>query len=324
MKSSSPNSASEGFGHVPVMPGEVLAYLRPRAGGRYLDGTLGGGGHARLILEASAPDGLLIGCDRDTRAVERCHFALAPHADRIRLFQADFRAVPDQLPGEWFDGILLDLGVSSWQLDDPAAGFSFRADGPLDMRMDQTAPRSAADLVNEAAEDELTRIIGEYGEERHARRVARAIVAARGKESIDTTGRLAEIVRGVVPRGRGPGAIDAATRTFQGLRIAVNDELTGLEAGLCRLAERLAPGGRMVVIAFHSLEDRILKWAFRRLCGDLPDEGPRGLPVMHSRPEPRFAALTRKPVVPGADEQRANPRSRSARLRAIERNAEAA
>jgi 16S rRNA (cytosine1402-N4)-methyltransferase len=306
------------------MPGEVLAYLHPRAGGRYLDGTLGGGGHARLVLEASAPDGLLIGCDRDTRAIDRCHFSLAPFADRIRLQHADFRAVPSLLPGEHFDGILLDLGVSSWQLDDPCAGFSFRADGPLDMRMDPTSGRTAADLVNGLAEEELARIIAEYGEERYARRVARVIVAAREKELIGTTGRLAEIVRSAVPRGREPGAIDPATRTFQGLRIAVNEELDGLEAALCALADMLDPGGRLVVIAFHSLEDRIVKWAFRRLCGDIPDEGPRGLPVMTSRPPARFAALTRKPVSPGPEEQRANPRARSARLRAIERIAEAA
>jgi 16S rRNA (cytosine1402-N4)-methyltransferase len=291
--------------HVPVLLAEALEGLAVRPGGLYVDGTVGLGGHAAEILAGSAPDGRLLGADRDTDALEQAEVRLTEFGSRARLVHADFRELPRKLAGETPDGILLDLGVSSLQLDSPERGFSFQAEGPLDMRMDRTGGETAAEVVNRAPERTLADLIYRYGEERASRRIARAIVAARRQQRIRTTTELAEIVRRAAGRSRRLG-LDPATRTFQALRIRVNRELEGLRETLEAFARMLARGGRLVVIAFHSLEDREVKQTFRALGRD------------------GFRVLTRKPVRPGPSELRLNPRSRSARLRAIEREEEAA
>ncbi len=265
-----------------------------------MDGTVGLGGHASAVLRATAPDGRLRGFDRDGETLARARERLAPFAERARLEQADYRDIPARLGEERADGILLDLGISSVQLDDPGRGFSFLADGPLDMRMDRSGGETAADLVNELPEKELADVIYEYGEERASRRIARAIVRSRERAPIRTTAALAEIVRRAAPPSRRRG-FHPATRTFQALRIRVNRELDGLDGALENLARCLAPGGRMAVIAFHSLEDRVAKTSFRTLARQ------------------GYTILTKKPLRPGEDETRANPRARSARLRAIAR-----
>jgi 16S rRNA (cytosine1402-N4)-methyltransferase len=287
-------------GHVPVLLDEVLELLAVRPGGLWVDGTVGLGGHAAALLRASAPDGRLLGLDRDGETLERARAALGPRSDRVRLEPGDYREIPQRLGDERADGILLDLGISSAQLDDPERGFSFQADGPLDMRMDRREGETAADVVNHLPEKELADLIYAYGEERASRRIARAIVRARDRTPIRTTGELAEIVRRAVPRGARQ-RLHPATRTFQALRIHVNRELDGLGPALERIAGCLAPSGRMAVIAFHSLEDRAVKTAFRGLAH-------RG-----------FGLLTKKPVRPSEAEARANPRARSARLRAVAR-----
>lgn len=292
-------------GHTSVLLAEALELLAVRPGGLWVDGTVGLGGHAEAILRASAPDGRLLGLDRDGETLERAGERLAEFAGRARLEQADYRELPQRLGDERADGILLDLGISSAQLDDPERGFSFQADGPLDMRMDRSRGESAEEVVNRTREAALADIIYAFGEEPASRRIARAIVFERERERIRSTGRLAEIVRRAAPRSRRPG-LHPATRTFQALRIRVNRELEGLEDALERAAACLAPGGRLVVIAFHSLEDRAVKQAFRSLAA-------KG-----------FRPLTRKPLRPGDEETRRNPRSRSARLRAIAREEAAA
>jgi 16S rRNA (cytosine1402-N4)-methyltransferase len=289
--------------HVPVLLPEALELLAVRPGGLYVDGTLGLGGHAGEILRRSAPGGRLIGFDKDEDALARARASLSAFGDRVRLVHADFRTVRAVLKDEKADGILLDLGVSSLQLDTPERGFSFRADGPLDMRMDKSAGPTAAELVNRLPEDELADLIYRLGEERASRRIARAIVAARQKKHFARTGELAEVVRRAAGRARRAG-LDPATTTFQALRIAVNGELHDLEGALDALAGCLAPEGRLAVIAFHSLEDRPVKQTFRRLAAS-----------------GRFALLTKKPVRPGEEETRGNPRARSARLRALRREA---
>lgn len=275
--------------------------LAVRPGGRYVDGTVGLGGHARAILERSAPDGTLIGVDRDAEALDQARRHLARFGDRVRLIHADYREVPRILDDGTTDGLLLDLGVSSFQLDTAERGFSFQADGPLDMRMDRSRGETAASVVNRLPEAELASVIYRFGEERFARRIARSIVEARRKAPVETTMALAGIVRRTVRRHR--PRRDPATRTFQALRIYVNQELAGLGPALEAIAMRLALGGRMAVIAFQSLEDREVKLSFRGLAS-------RG-----------FRVLTRKPLRPSADEVRANPRARSARLRALTREA---
>lgn len=307
-------------GHVPVMPGEVLSYLRPVPGEYYLDGTLGGAGHARLILEASAPDGRLVGLDRDHAALERARSQLAPFGARVALFHRNFSqmdSVAAELGVAGFHGILLDLGVSSYQLDEAARGFSFRSEAPLDMRMDQSVGMTAADVLESAEAAELERIFRHYGEERFARRIARRIVEGRRSRPLRTTLELAELVRDAVPGGRVPGRIHPATRVFQALRIYVNDELRHVEEGLRQAVDLLVPGGRLVVISFHSLEDRIVKHFMRdeaRACV-CPPRTPRCV----CRHQPRLALLTRKGVRAESAEVDANPRSRSAVLRAAER-----
>jgi 16S rRNA (cytosine1402-N4)-methyltransferase len=282
-----------------VLLAECLELLAVRPGGLYVDGTLGLGGHAAEVLRRSAPDGRLLGTDKDGETLQRAKENLESFGDRVRFVQADFREVPSLLGGDRADGMLLDLGVSSVQLDTAERGFSFQADGPLDMRMDRSQGVTAAEVVNRTRERELADLIYGYGEERASRSIARAIVRARERGPIRTTAELADLVRRAAPRSR-PG-LHPATRTFQALRIHVNRELEGLAAALESLAECLAPGGRLVVLAFHSLEDREVKQTFRGLAA-------RG-----------FRLLTKKPLRPGEAELRENPRSRSARLRGIAR-----
>ncbi len=284
-----------------------------------MDGTVGAGGHAEAILRASAPDGRLLGCDRDLEALEAAGRRLAPFGERAVLRHADYRRLPgllDELGHGQICGILLDLGISSLQIDDPERGFSFREDGPLDMRMDRSQPVTAADLVNSLPADRLASIFGRFGEEPAARRIASAIARARTRVPIRTTRALAEIVSGAVPGRRG-GRIHPATRVFQALRIEVNAELQGLDRLLEEAARRLLPGGRIAVIAFHSLEDRIVKTTLRGLTRRCVC--PRGLPVCACGRPGLLRPVTAKPVRPSAEEIDDNPRSRSARLRAAER-----
>jgi 16S rRNA (cytosine1402-N4)-methyltransferase len=289
--------------HVPVMTEEVLQHLRPELGGLFVDCTVGLGGHSRALLEAGATR--VIGLDRDRDALARARETLAPWRDRVELVHADYRAIDDVLDSRriaQIDGALADLGVSSMQFDEPGRGFSFQRDEPLDMRMDRSGGDTAADLVARSTERELADAIFQYGEERFSRRIARAIVETRHDAPIDTTGRLAAIVRRSVPR-RGYLRIDPATRTFQALRIWVNRELDGLDRFIEAAARRLRAAARLVVITFHSLEDRIVKHTLRAL---------------HQR-DALVRVLTKKPLVPGDEEVARNPRARSAKLRAAER-----
>jgi 16S rRNA (cytosine1402-N4)-methyltransferase len=292
--------------HTPVMLKEVLEQLAPRPGGRYCDATVGYGGHARAVLEASAPDGRLVGIDRDPMALAEARQNLAEFGDRVTLVHAPFSrigAVLEEVGALPLDGCLVDLGVSSPQLDRAERGFSFRRSGPLDMRMDPTQGETAAAYLERVSEDELVSVLRELGEERFAGRIARHIVEARGREELTTTAGLAALVARAVPR-REHGK-DPATRTFQALRIAVNRELEQLEQLLEELPGCLRPGGRLVVIAFHSLEDRMVK---RRLRALAAGEG-----------EPPVRILTKRPLVATDAEVAANPRARSAKLRAAER-----
>jgi len=303
--------------HVPVMLAEVLEKIAPRAGGVYLDATFGGGGYAGAILEAAPCT--LWAIDRDPAAIARGAALAARFPGRLHLIQGNFGNMLALLAAAGvsaLDGVVLDLGVSSFQIDDPARGFSFRGDGPLDMRMGGEGP-TAADLVNSMAESELIKILFELGEERHARRVARAILTARAEAPITTTGQLAAIIRAVVPGDR--SGIDPATRSFQALRIQVNDELGEISRALDQAARLLAPGGRLVVVSFHSLEDRIVKRFMSAASGRDPAPSrhdPRGLTP---RPRAGFRLLTLRALRPRPDETHANPRARSARLRALER-----
>jgi 16S rRNA (cytosine1402-N4)-methyltransferase len=309
--------------HIPVMLAEVLAALAPADGGIYLDGTFGGGGYAAAILDRAACT--LYAIDRDPEAIARGAALAARHPGRLHLIQGGFGGMLELLSARGIaalDGVVLDLGLSSFQLDDPARGFSFRFDGPLDMRMGRDGP-TAADLVRELPERELADTLFQLGEERLSRRIARAIVAARAEAPIETTARLAAIVRSVVPPDR--SGIDPATRSFQALRIRVNDELGQIERALAQAADLLAPGGRLVVVAFHSLEDRLVKRFMAEVAGRAPAPSrhdPRGLAAaMAGDAAPRFRLLTPRPLRPGAAETDANPRARSARLRAIQRTA---
>ena len=302
------------------MPEEVLALLAPGPGETILDGTVGGGGHARLILEASSPGGRLIGLDRDPQALAQAAAVLAPFGDRVILRHRNFSAadaVLQELGIGGVDGILFDLGVSSFQLDAAERGFSFRQEAPLDMRMDPTGGTSAAEVVNTLAAEDLARIFREFGEERWAGRIARRIVKLRTERPLRTTLELADLVRETIPGGNVPGRIHPATRVFQALRIYVNDELEHVSQGLSRGVELLKPGGRLAVISFHSLEDRIVKHFFQLeakscIC-------PPRLPVCRCGHSPRVDLLTRKGVRAAAAEVEINPRARSAVLRAVRR-----
>jgi 16S rRNA (cytosine1402-N4)-methyltransferase len=303
--------------HIPVMLDDVLRALVPCDGARYLDATFGGGGYARAILEQAACT--LWAIDRDPEAIARGAALAASFRGRLHLIEGSFGGMVSLLAEAGvseLDGVVLDLGVSSFQIDDAARGFSFRGDGPLDMRMSRSGP-SAADLVAELPEAELADTLFQYGEERLSRRVARAIVTARAEAPITTTGQLANIIRGAMPPAR--DGIHPATRSFQALRIRVNDELGEIERGLAAAAGLLAPGGRLVVVSFHSLEDRLVKRFFTSAAGREPlpsRHDPRGL----ARPVPAgFRLLTNRALRPAEAEIARNPRARSARLRAMER-----
>jgi 16S rRNA (cytosine1402-N4)-methyltransferase len=291
-------------GHLPVLTAEVMEQLQPGQGGVFVDCTIGLGGHSSALLAAGA--GRIIGLDRDRDALDRARATLAPWLERVELVHADYRsldAVLDGLGVRLVDGTLADLGVSSMQLEDPGRGFSFQRNEPLDMRMDRSGGETAADLLARSSEVELADAIFQYGEERYSRRIARALIDARRRAPIDTTGQLAAIVRRAIPR-RGLMRLDPATRTFQAFRIWVNRELEGLDRFLEAASRHLRSGARLVVITFHSLEDRIVKHTFRSL--EQPGVA-------------RLSVLTRKPIVPTAEEVQRNPRARSAKLRAAER-----
>jgi len=285
-----------------------------------VDGTVGGGGHAELVLQASAPDGIVIGFDRDAAALEAARLRLAPFGSRVRLYRRNFDeigAVVAEFGVTGIDGILLDLGVSSHQLDTGERGFSFQKDAPLDMRMDTSSGETAAELVNTLSDHGLTRILREYGEERWAKRIAAFIVEARKKASIETTMQLVDVVKGAIPRGAWEERLHPATRTFQALRIAVNDELGSLERGLPAGLHLLNKGGRGVVISFHSLEDRIVKNIFRSFAQGCTC--PKGFPRCVCGVTPKVRILTGKPVMAGDKELEENQRARSAKLRAVEK-----
>ncbi len=302
------------MGHVPVLYQEVINGLQPRPGGRYIDGTVGAGGHAGGVLAASSPDGRVLGLDADPEALAVARERLAPYGERFVLAHADFRELGRVARRHGFDpvdGILLDLGLSSLQLDAPERGFAFQEEGPLDMRFDPSQPTTAADLVNRLPEAELADLIYRYGEEPASRRIARAIVARR---PVQTTAELAEIVRRAVP---GHYKRHPATRTFQALRIAVNEELESLSAVLPQAVELLKPGGRLAVITFHSLEDRLVKDFLRkeaRGCHCPPET-----PTCVCGHVATLRILTRHPIQPGDAEVQRNPRSRSAKLRIAEK-----
>ena len=290
--------------HLPVMCREVVELLQPQRGGTYVDCTLGYGGHTRALLDAGATR--VVGIDRDETALGLAREALAPFATRADLVHADYRDLDIVLDTRGIgtvDGILADLGVSSMQLDEPGRGFSFRRDEPLDMRMDRSAGETAAEWIRTVSEEELANVIFEFGEERFSRRIARAVVEARTRGPVETTGQLAAIARRAIP-ARGWQRIDPATRTFQAIRIRVNRELDRLDRFIERAVARLAAGARCVVISFHSLEDRVVKHTFRALA-----QGGRGV----------LRLLTKHPLVASQEELAVNVRARSAKLRAIER-----
>ena len=310
--------ALEGEGylpHYPVLYQQIIHVIRPQRDRKYVDGTLGAGGHAWGILNASAPNGLLLGLDVDPQALALADERLAEFGERAKLVQASHTTLKQQLNligWSQVDGIVLDLGASSMQFDTPDRGFSFLQDGPLDMRFDPHNPLRAEDLVNTWDERSLAQILFDYGEERRSRQVAKAICQAR---PLQTTRQLAELVEKVL--GRSPGSkLHPATRTFQALRIAVNRELDAVEATIPQAVEALAPAGRLAVISFHSLEDRIVKNLFRNFSQDLRDENHPMAPVLRPA-ETRL--VQRKPILPDAEEIEKNPRARSAKLRVIEK-----
>jgi 16S rRNA (cytosine1402-N4)-methyltransferase len=305
------------FTHKSVLVDEVLAALQPRPAGRYVDGTLGGGGHADAILAASSPTGWLYGCDRDGAAVAAAGLRLGRFAGRFELRQASFADLADWVSAASCEGVLLDLGLSSPQLDRAERGFSFQQDGPLDMRMDTRQSHTAADLVNRAGADELARLFWELGGERQARRLARAIVEHRAERPFQTTRSLAEVIEQAAPR-RG-ARTHPATKAFQALRIAVNDELGALRRGLDAALKVLKAGGRLAVITFHSLEDRIAKEFGRTRARNYTFTGPEDVPELRQPCAPELRVLTRKAIKPGAAELADNPRSRSAQLRVMEK-----
>ena len=300
--------------HQPVLYHEIIHALQPKNAGHYVDGTLGAGGHARGILEACAPDGRLLGLDVDPQALALARENLAPYGERARLLQASYDSLAEtlrEIGWDKVDGILLDLGLSSMQLDTLERGFSFQQDAPLDMRFDQASPTTAADLVNTLPQDELADLIYRYGEERASRRIAQAIVKAR---PLQTTRQLAAVIEAVLPR---KGHIHPATRTFQALRITVNEELDRVENVLPQAVTTLKSGGRLAIISFHSLEDRIVKGYFRRESRDCIC--PPKQPICTCGHKAVLKEISRKPIIPGEAEIATNPRARSAKLRIAEK-----
>jgi 16S rRNA (cytosine1402-N4)-methyltransferase len=300
--------------HQPVLYHEIIHALRPINKGFYVDGTLGAGGHARGILEACAPDGRLLGLDVDPQALALARETLAPYGERARLMQASYDSLTERLSKigwDGVDGILLDLGLSSMQLDTPERGFSFQQDAPLDMRFDPASPTTAADLVNNLPQDELADLIYRYGEERASRRIAQAILKAR---PLQTTRQLATVIEAVIPR---KGHIHPATQTFQALRIAVNQELERVENVLPQAVAALKSGGRLAIISFHSLEDRIVKEYFRSESKDLVN--PPYERIYETEKKATLKEINRKVITPGEAEIAANPRARSAKLRIAEK-----
>jgi 16S rRNA (cytosine1402-N4)-methyltransferase len=307
-----------GYTHKSVLATEVLNALKPQPGGRYADGTLGGAGHAALILDASSPTGWLYGCDRDGVAVEAAAKRLAERfAGRFELWRGNFSELADWVPEKSCAGVLLDLGVSSPQLDTARRGFSFQQDGPLDMRMDDRQPLTAADLVNGESAEALAKIFWEYGDERESRRFARAMVHDRALRRFETTRQLAELIERLAPRA-GKKA-HPATKVFQALRIAVNDEMGSLVRGLEAAVKILQSGGRLAVITFQSLEVRAVKEFGRERTRDYVFSGPVDVPELRQPRAPEMKWVSRKAIVPGEDELKENPRARSAQLRVLEK-----
>lgn len=305
------------FHHKPVLPREVVAALEPRAAGRYLDATLGKGNHAWAILKASSPDGWLIGFDRDAEAIAAARETLREFEGRFEIHHDNFSNMARYVEPGSCQGILIDLGVSSHQVDAPDRGFSFTHDGPLDMRMDRGQPLTAAEVVNEWDERELARLFRDWGEEPQARRFARALVRERAQRRIETTGQLAGLIERLAPRhGR---KRHPATRVFQALRMAVNNEEESLRSAMAAACPLLAPGGRLAVISFHSIEDRIVKQFGVQVTRDYRVEGDVDLPEFRHPIRPLMRWIQKKPVVAGAEELADNPRARSAKLRVLEK-----
>ncbi len=310
----------ETAGHVPVLYEQTLQALALEPGDTVVDGTLGGGGHAKGILERILPDGRLIGIDKDTAALERCGEALEQYKASILLMHEDFKQVTQvlgRLNIEKIDAALLDLGVSSYQLDEAQRGFSYHQDAPLDMRMNRENNLSAKDVVNGYTEEELARIIREYGEERWAVRIAAFITEERRKKEIETTAELVRVIKQAIPRAVRSDGAHPARKTFQAIRIEVNGELNGLEKALEDYVDALASGGRLAVITFHSLEDRIVKQTFKKLFD--PCECPKEFPVCVCGKQSKVKMVTKKPIVPEEKEKEENPRARSAKLRVVEK-----
>jgi 16S rRNA (cytosine1402-N4)-methyltransferase len=305
------------FYHQPVLLKEVLAALQPKPHGRYIDGTVGGGNHTEAILQASSPTGWVYGFDRDAEAIGAAQQRLRNYEGRYELHRANYVEMGRWVQAGSCDGVLLDLGVSSYQLETASRGFSFQQDGPLDMRMDPEQSLTAAELVNEAEEAELARIFWEYGDEPQARRVAQALVMERSEKRLETTGQLARCVERLAPRHgkrRHP-----ATRVFLALRVAVNDEVNSLKSGLAAAYSALAQGGRMAIITFHSAEDRIVKRFGQEYVHPYTLPGEVDLPELRVLCLPRLRWVSKKPILPSQEELAANPRARSAQLRVMEK-----
>ena len=308
------------FQHKPVMLNEVIDSLKIRHEGTYVDGTLGGAGHSSQIARRLSGEGRLFGFDQDAAAIEAAAKRLEPYKDRVSIIRSNYSEMRERLSElgvRSADGILLDLGVSSYQLDDAQRGFSYRADAPLDMRMDQRQKLSAREVVNGYSIGELTRVIREYGEERFARNIAKHITAEREKKPIETTGELISIIKAAIPAKAREGGGHPAKRTFQAIRIEVNRELDVLSDSLDGMIDLLADGGRICVITFHSLEDRIVKEVFRR--NENPCTCPPEFPVCVCGKKSKGHVITRKPIIPSVEETEENPRSKSAKLRVFER-----
>ena len=308
------------FQHKSVLLNETIEMLQVRAGGIYIDGTIGGGGHSAEILNRSNPDGKLIGIDRDDEALAAASKRLERYGQRVKLIKGNFADIAELAGSEQngsIDGILFDLGVSSHQIDDPDRGFSYITDAPLDMRMDQTADLSAKDVVNEYSEEELKRIIQTLGEERWAARIASFIVKERRHKPIETTRELEDIIKAAVPAGARQGVTHPARRTFQAIRMEVNGELEAIKAGIEGAVKLLKPNGVLAIITFHSLEDHLVKEEFRKL--ENPCICPKGSPVCVCGRKPIARQISRKPISASPEELQENPRAHSAHLRGIKK-----